>query len=83
MANKPTVDRLAASSINPLISSVSTEDTLHAAAVAVHELGFMVAETELAKDHVYLLFDAITCALRWESKNLRPIAHARQEASDE
>lgn len=73
------VDRETASQINPLISSIWTEDTLDAVAAVVYEIGFMISETELAKDHVFRVFEACTAALQWERNNINSAAQRRKE----
>lgn len=74
------VDRETASRINPLISSVWTEDTLNTVASVVYEIGCMVSETELAKDHVFAIFDSAAAALRWERDNIESVAQRRKDS---
>lgn len=64
------IDRETASKINPLISTVSTRDTLHCVGAVVYEVGFMIAETSLAKEHLYLVFAALSAAIEWESDHV-------------
>lgn len=73
------VDRETASQINPLISSTWTEDTLDAVAAVVYEIGFMISETDLAKDHVFRVFEACAAALQWERENIESVAQHRKE----
>lgn len=71
------VDRSVASAINPLIGSLWTEDTLAAVSSVVYELGFMVAETELAKENTFRIFEAAAAALWWECENIHSCRLAR------
>ena len=73
------VDRAAASKINPLISSLWTEDTLSNVGAVVHEVGFMVAETPLAKKSVFRVFEVAAAALWWELDNVRSVVQTRKE----
>lgn len=75
------VDRSVASAINPLIGEICTEDTLAAVSAVVFELGYMVAETDLAKDHVFRIFETAAAALAWEYANLHPAANNMKEKS--
>lgn len=72
------VDRETASRINPLISSLWTEDTLHSMAAVVYELGYMITETELAHDNMFHVFGAIAAALEWEVDNIASCRLARE-----
>lgn len=78
-----TVDRGTASRINPLIARTWTEDTLDTLAMVVYELGFMVSATELPRDHMIHVFEALSSALEWESANIDScrIARETKEAS--
>lgn len=71
MPESTPVDRATAHRLNPLISNLWTEDTLHNAASVVYELGFLLSETELARGHLCLVFDAIAAALLWEGDNIK------------
>lgn len=79
MTNEVKVDRATASQINPLISSLWTEDTLSNVASVVYEVGFMVAETELAKENVFHVFEVAAAALWWELDNIQSVGQARME----
>lgn len=79
MSNDTKVDRKTASRINPLISSIWTEDTLDTVASVIYEIGFMVSETNLAKEHTFAVFDAISAALRWEVDNIDSVRQARKK----
>lgn len=73
------VDRATAARINPLISSLWTEDTLANVAAVVYEVGFMVAETELAKENTFHVFEVAAAALWWEGENIESCRLARLE----
>lgn len=75
------VDRETASRINPLISSIWTEDTLDLVAAVVSEVGHMIAETEMAKEHIYAVFGAAAAALEWERDNIKSLAQAQEKGA--
>ena len=79
MTNEVKVDRATASKINPLISSLWTEDTLSNVASVVYEVGFMVAETELARENTFHVFEVAAAALWWELDNIQSVVQARKE----
>ena len=72
------VGREIASAINPLISSTHTEGTLENVASVVYEIGFMVAETELAKENVFHVFESAAAALWWERENVNSCRKAKE-----
>lgn len=72
------VDRETASRINPFISSLWTEDTLHSMASVVYELGYMITDTDLAHDNMFHVFGAIAAALEWEMENISSCRIARE-----
>lgn len=74
-----TVDRETAARINPLIGSSWTEDTLDNVANVLYEIGYMVAETDLAKGNVFRVFEVAAAALEWERTNISSAVQARKE----
>lgn len=70
MPQLATIDRATASKINPLISPVSTKDTLCCVGAVVYEVGFLTADSALAKDHLYLVFAALSAAIHWEADHV-------------
>lgn len=66
------ISREVASRINPLISTVFTAETLRNVAAVIDEIGYMVAETELAKDNSFRIFEVAAAALWWEANNVTP-----------
>lgn len=71
MTNEVTIDRATASKINPLISTISSEDTLSSMASVIYELGYLVVgERDLATGSLFHLFGAIAGALGWEVENI-------------
>lgn len=79
MTNEVKIDRDTASKINPLISSLWTEDTLDAARLAIYELGYILTTTELAIENLFHIFGVIASALEWERDNIHSVAQARKE----
>lgn len=79
MSKTTPVDRETASKINPLIDNCWTEGTLSNVASVVYEIGFMVAETELAKENTFHVFEVAAAALRWEQDNIHSVVQARKE----
>lgn len=76
------VDRDTASRINPLISTLWTEETLDNAAFTVFELGYLATgQNDLATDNLYHLFAAIAAALRWERENILSVKCCRGECA--
>lgn len=82
MPNEVKIDRATAAKINPLISSLWTEDTLSNVAAVVYEIGFMVSETELAKENTFRVFEVACAALWWELNNIRSAAQVKRERSN-
>lgn len=79
MTNEVKVDRDTAAKINPLISSLWTEDTLDAAHSVIYELGYIVTTTELGIKNLFYIFGVIAAALEWERDNIHSVAQARKE----
>lgn len=75
----PVIDRATAAKINPLISSLWTEDTLDSAASVVYGLGYIVTTTELAIENLFHVFGAVAAALEWERDNIHSVVQARKE----
>lgn len=74
----PPVDRETAARLNPLISSIWTEDTLHQLAGVVRDLGYYLSIlNDVPEGHephfgnLYLLFGPIESALAYEATNPR------------
>jgi hypothetical protein len=80
MTNEVKVDRATASKINPLISSLWTEDTIDSLSDVIYELGYIaVSEHDLATANLFHLFGAIAAALEWEAENSYSIVQARKD----
>lgn len=75
----PVIDRDTAAKINPLISSLWTEDTLDSAASVVYELGYLITTTELARENLFHVFGVVAAALEWERENINSVVQARKE----
>ena len=73
------VDRDTASRINPFISSLWTEDTLHSMSSVVRELGYLISSSDGAPEHLYRVFETISAALAWETDNIVSCKQARKE----
>lgn len=79
MTNEVKVDRDIASKINPLISSLWTEDTLDATRSVIFELGYILSTTEFAIENLFHIFSVIAAALEWERDNIHSATQARKE----
>lgn len=79
MSETTPVDRATAARINPLIDSIWTEGTLSNVASVVYEIGFMVSETQLAKENTFHVFEVAAAALWWEGGNIESRRLARLE----
>lgn len=80
MTNEVKIDRETAAKINPLISSLWTEDTLANISSIVYELGYIASSAaEVETANLFHLFAAIAAALQWETDNIRSVTQARQE----
>jgi len=73
--NAPTIDRETASNLNPLIG-IFTEDTLDQCSRMVMNLGYLLSAidnppegTEPQFGNLYLLFNPIAAALKYETEN--------------
>lgn len=72
------VDRETASRINPLISSLWTEDTLHSMSSVVLELGYLISASDGAPEHLFRVFETVAAALAWETDNIVSCRQARE-----
>lgn len=86
MCTATPIDRATAHKINPLVSSLWTEDTLDSLAGVVDDLGYFLSiaadPPEGQEPHfgrLYLIFSAIAGALAYEAENIYSVAHARKE----
>lgn len=74
-APNPVIGREEAANLNPLISSLWTEDTLAVCARTISSLGTLISCTSNDVDYdqggLFLVFETITAALRYESRNVR------------
>lgn len=82
----PAVDRATAHKLNPLVSSLWTEDTLDSLSGVIDDMGYflsMVANQPEGQDphfgRLYLLFGAISAAVAYEVDNLHSVVQSRKE----
>lgn len=86
MSKTTSVDRETASKINPLISNLWTEDTLHSLSGMVLTLGYLLSQvdsppegTEPSFGSLWMLCGPIASALEWETDNIRSVIQTRKE----
>lgn len=86
MSKTTPVDRETASKINPLISNLWTEDTLHSLSGMVLTLGYLLSQvdsppegTEPCFGSLWMLCGPIASALEWETDNIRSVIQTRKE----
>jgi hypothetical protein len=64
------VNRITAHQINPIISETNPKDTYYAAASLINQIGTVaseIADKGLSIPHLYLICDAISSAIRYET----------------
>lgn len=70
MIDLPKIDRETASSLNPFIAAVFTEDTLRIVAGALSDIGYLLStDSDYPHAHLQPVFECIEIALRYEITN--------------